>query len=158
MQSKITYLDIPKSYITKKDNKRIYYRQRPEPRDKYVYMHEEDKQYILYWCSRLVNDVVAKQVIEKFLFEDLYKSSKSLPTSGYTAKRNSIMTYTAGIVSNAMRNPEEDISHKQLNYISKIFKIIHYVYTIGPLQGELGYNHRTGERNDPPFCIQFFRA
>jgi len=152
----ISYLDIPQSYITKTGNKRIYYRRRAEHKDKYVYMHSEDKDYVVFWLNRLVVDVTAKTIIDKYLFEDLHKSRPTLPTSGYSAKRNSIITYAAGIVSNIMRNPEEDIAYKQLPYITKLFKIIHYVYTVGPLSAELGYNHKTGKQNPPPFILQFY--
>ena len=159
--SNITYQDIPKSTITNKDNKRIYYRRKTLANGKvgkYTYMHKEDKDYILFWCNRLVCDVAAKQVIDPYLFEDLYKSRNSMPKSGYSSKRNSIMTYCAGIVSNCMRNPDEDIAYNQLGYIKKLFVLLNYMYSEGILADELGYNHNTREKNIAPKNVVFLEA
>lgn len=156
--SNITYYDIPRSTLARNGNKRIYYRRKNGNQDKYVYMHKEDKDYVLFWINRLVCDVVAKQVIDPYTFEELYKSYKDLPKSAYSTKRNSIMTYCAGLVSNIMRNPDEDLSYKQLRYIKKMFAVINFVYTQGPLKEEVGYNHITRESNETPKLVTFCEA
>jgi hypothetical protein len=156
--SNITYYDIPQSTDARNGAKKIFYRRKSGNKEKYVYMHQEDKDYVLFWLNRLVCDVVAKQVIDPYTFEELYKSYKDLPRSGYSSKRNSIMTYSAGVVSNIMRNPDEDISYNQLGYIKKMFAIIHFVYTEGPLKNEVGYNHNTGKHNELPKTVMFSEA
>jgi len=153
----VSYADIPAS-VNRAGTKTIYYRRRTGNKEKYVYLHDEDRDYIIHWCNRLVCDVAAKQIIDPYLFEELYKSRKSMPKSGYSAKRNSVMTYCAGIVSNILRNPGEDIAFNQLGYITKVFELIHYVYDIGPLCTEVGYHHDTGIPNRKPNKIKFCDA
>ena len=153
----ISYADIPPS-STKAGTKTIYYRRRTGNKDKYVYLHEEDRDYIIHWCNRLVCDVAAKQVVDPFLFEELYKSRKSMPKSGYSTKRNSIMTYCSGIVSNVLRNPTEDLAFNQLEYLQNAFLLINFVYTQGPLSTELGYTHIHNIPNKPPSKILFREA
>ena len=150
----ISYADIPAS-INRAGVKTIYYRRRTGNKDKYVYLHPEDRDYIIHWCNRLVCDVAAKQVVEPGLYEDFYKTREYLPKSGYSKFRNSVMTYCSGIVSNALRNPGEDIAYKQIKYIETIMKIIQFAYTQGQLCNEVGYHHSTGIPNDPPLKIKF---
>lgn len=150
----ISYADIPAS-VNRSGVKTIYYRRRTGNKNKYVYLHPEDKDYIIHWCNRLVCDVSAKQVVEPYLFEDLYKTRESLPKSGYSKYRNSIITYCSGVVSNVLRNPGEDISYNQLNYLEAMMKVINYVYTDGPLGNELGYHYSTGIPNKPPLKVKF---
>jgi hypothetical protein len=152
--SNISYQDIPASE-TVNERRKIHFRRRIGDKSKYIYLHEEDKDYIVHWCKRLVCDVAAKQVIDPYMFDELYKSRQSMPISGYSSKRNSIMTYSAGIVSNIMRNPNEDIAYNQLKYITKLFKIIQFTYSQGPLSKELGYHHITKKKNSAPDSVYF---
>lgn len=154
----ISYQDIPESTILNTGHKRIYFRRKPKPMDKYIYLHPEDKDYILFWCDRLVVDVLAKQIIDPTFCEELFKQSKGMPVSGYSGLRNSPLTFAAGIVSNMRRNPAEDIAYKQLEYIIKLFKVINYAYSIGELHKEIGYNSNTKRNNDIPNTIIFKEA
>ena len=154
----ISYADIPESTILDTGHRRIYFRRKASPMDKYVYLHPEDKDYILFWCDRLVVDILAKQIIDPTFCEELFKQSKGMPTSGYSGLRNSPLTFAAGIISNIRRNPVEDIGYKQLEYIQKLFKIINFAYTIGELKDELGYNSSTKKENPIPNKIIFKEA
>jgi len=154
----ISYADIPQSTVLDTGHKRIYFRRKPKPMDKYIYLHPEDKNYILFWCDRLVVDILAKQIIDPTFCKELFKQSKGMPLSQYSNLRNSPLTFAAGIVSNFRRNPAEDIAYKQLQYIIKLFKVINYAYSIGELHKEIGYNSITKMDNELPNVLIFKEA
>ena len=154
----VSYKDIPKS-IEKANSKTIYYRRKSDAKQKYVYMHQEDREYILYWFTRLVIDFNAKKITAPELFTDSWvdRSNDQLPLSGYSKKRNSVMSFTAGVLSNKFRNPAEDFAYNQLKYIQFIFAFIDYTYN--RLQTfELGYNVNTNKDNEAPKQITFLEA
>jgi hypothetical protein len=154
----VSYLDIPENELLTTGHRKIYFRRKTDNKEKYIYLHPEDKDYILFWCDRLVVDVLAKQIIDPTFCEELFKQSKGMPVSGYSKLRNSPLTFAAGIVSNMRRNPAEDIAYKQIEYIIKLFKIINYAYSVGELHKELGYNSSTKKDNAIPNNIIFKEA
>lgn len=154
----VSYADIPKSTIIDTGHRRIYFRRKLGTQSKYIYLHPEDKDYILFWCDRLVVDVLAKQILDPTFCNELFKQSKGMPTSGYSGLRNSPLTFAAGVVSNIRRNPAEDLAYKQIEYITKLFKIINFAYSIGELKHDLGYNSSTQKDNALPNKIIFKEA
>ena len=151
----VSYADIPQSKQTQ-TNKTIYYRRKADNKVKYVYMHQEDREYILYWFSRLVADFNAKKITNPELFTDSWvdRSNDNLPLSGYSKKRNSVMSFTAGVLSNKFRNPAEDFAYNQIKYIKYIFTFIDYIYNDQKVF-ELGYNVNTNQDNQSPKKLSF---
>jgi len=155
----ISYQDVPASTMLEETEQRqMYFRQKIEKQQKYIYLHPEDKDYILFWADRLVCDIIAMQIIDPTFCQVLFKQCKSMPLSGYSKLRNTPITFAAGLISNARRNPKEDFAKKQIKYITTLFKIIHFAYTEGELKKELGYNVFTGKPNDIPYNLVFKEA
>ena len=118
-------------------------------------MRDEDKDYILYWIDRFIIDMCAKKVIQPMFLENIMSSSKSMPKSQYSDKRNSVLSYCAGLISNFRRNPTEDFGKNQLIYIKKVMGIIHDVYSYVLTEKDLGYNNITKKKNDAPKKVMF---
>lgn len=137
---------------------KFYFTEKIGNKSKYITMRDEDKQYILYWIDRFILDMCAKQVIEPMFLENIMSSSASLPKSKYSVKRNSVLSYGAGLVSNFRRNPQEDFGKNQIPYIKLIMSIVHHTYTNIFDEKELGYNHITKEKNDKPKNIMFTKV
>lgn len=155
----VSYQDIPQSYVDNNRNQVYYYRRKTladGSKSKYVYIHPDEKDDILFWINRLVIDVQAKRVIDNTFLDDLDYRTDKLPSSTISHKKNSYITYAAGVVSNIMRNPAEDLSYNQLKYIDALYTIINAVYSkAGPLGNEIGYNSVTNKDNPVPKQIKF---
>jgi len=123
-------------------------------KQKYVVMHDSDKEYIFYWFERFVCDVVAGQIKDQDTLFACLEEDDSLPVSSYTKRRNSILSYCAGVVSNNYRNSSEDFGKKQLKHIKRIFEAIHYYYSNCD-KNNLGYNHITKQQNTAPKKVMF---
>ena len=85
----ISYLDIPPTYINKKDKQVYYYRRRTNSDgtfNKYVYLHDNEKHQIIAWLNRFVVDVTAKQVVDHTFCEVLFERTKELPVSKVSKK------------------------------------------------------------------------
>ena len=154
-----SYQDIPKSYVDK-DNKQVYYYRRKTlangSKSKYVYIHDNEKHEIIHWLNRFVIDVTAKQVIDHTFCEILFERRDDLQSSKISKKKNSYMTYAAGIVSNIMRNPDQDIAKAQLKDIQTLFDAINGIYSDdGYLSDEIGHSHITKQKNKIPKQIKF---
>jgi len=158
----ISYLDIPPTYINKKDKQVYYYRRRTNSDgtfNKYVYIHDNEKHQIIAWLNRFVVDITAKQVVDHTFCEVLFERTKELPVSKVSKKRNSYITLAAGIVSNIMRNPDVDIAKAQLKHIETLFVAINALYSEdGRLCDEIGYSHITKQKNKIPKQIKFIEA
>ena len=158
----ISYLDIPPTYINKKDKQVYYYRRRTNSDgtfSKYVYLHDTEKHEIIAWLNRFVVDVTAKQVVDHTFCEVLFERTKELPVSKVSKKRNSYITLAAGIVSNIMRNPDVDIAKAQLKHIETLYVAINALYSDdGLLCNEIGYSHITKQKNQIPKQIKFIEA
>jgi len=158
----ISYLDIPPTYINKKDKQVYYYRRRTNSDgtfNKYVYLHDNEKHQIIAWLNRFVVDVTAKQVVDHTFCEVLFERTKELPVSKVSKKRNSYITLAAGIVSNIMRNPDVDIAKAQLKHIETLYVAINALYSDdGLLCNEIGYSHITKQKNQIPKQIKFIEA
>ena len=140
------------------DTKTIQYDLMPGHAGKqgYIYMHEEDVLYIHYWLNRLVVDITAKQFLAPELFEYGTRQRPRFSRSTYSKSVNSMLSYASGLVCNRLRNPEEDFSKNQLQYITKLFDFIHKSYDGNVFtEQDLGYNHITKEVNEKPFKIKF---
>lgn len=156
----ISYQLIPQTYVDKNDNQVYYYRHKTlsdGSKSKYVYIHPDEKHQIMYWINRLVIDVQAKRVIDKTFLDELDITSSDLPSSKVSHKKNTYMTYAAGVVSNIMRNPAQDLSYDQLKYIKELYRVINRVYSL-ELADEVGYNNVTKQDNPVPKQIKFKQA
>ena len=146
---------LPHKEILADNTYKIYFTVKLGNKSKYITMREEDKDYILYWIDRFIIDMCAKQVIQPMFLENIMSSSKSMPKSQYSDKRNSVLSYCAGLISNFRRNPTEDFGKNQLIYIKKVMGIIHDVYSYVLTEKDLGYNNITKKKNDAPKKVMF---
>jgi len=156
----VSYQDIPQSYTNKNNVKVYYYRRKTLANGQtspYVYIHEDEKHELIHWLNRFVIDIQAKRVIDNTFLDELDTLSSNLPTSKISHKKNSYITYAAGVVSNIMRNPAEDISYNQLKYIRELYRVINRVYSV-ELANELGYNNVTKQDNPAPQQVNFKQA
>lgn len=155
----VSYQDIPQSYVDSNDNQVYYYRRKTlanGKKSKYVYIHDDEKHKLIHWLNRFVIDIQAKRVINNRFLDDFDYRTDKLPSSNISHKKNSYITYAAGIVSNIMRNSAEDLSHNQLKHIESLYKIINAVYSDpGTLGNEVGYNSVTKKDNPVPKQIKF---
>ena len=155
----VSYQDIPQSYVDSNDNQVYYYRRKTlanGKKSKYVYIHPDEKHKLIHWLNRFVIDIQAKRVINNRFLDDFDYRTDKLPSSNISHKKNSYITYAAGIVSNIMRNSAEDLSHNQLKHIQSLYKIINAVYSDpGTLGNEVGYNSVTKKDNPVPKKIKF---
>jgi len=94
---------LPHKEILADNTYKIYFTEKLGNKSKYITMREEDKDYILYWIDRFIIDMCAKQVIQPMFLENIMSSSKSMPKSQYSDKRNSVLSYCAGLISNFRR-------------------------------------------------------
>ena len=142
---------------TVKDNTlTVWYEVKPNNEKKHLRMHDEDITYIHHWLSRFVMDVSAKQFINPQLHEGMSRSDSDMPRSSYEKQEyNSMLSYASGIVGNRLRNPSEDYTKKQLQYITKLFNIICNAYDTVFNRKDLGYDIVTGVLNDKPYMIKF---
>jgi hypothetical protein len=153
----VSYQDIPKSYVDKNDKQVYYYRRKTlanGSKSKYVYIHENEKHEIIHWLNRLVIDLQAKQVIDHTFLDELFERTDNLKSSPISHKKNSYITYAAGVVSNIMRNPTQDLSVDQLKDVEEVYRVINRVYSV-ELANELGYNNVTKKNNPVPKQIKF---
>tara|TARA_R110002153_G_scaffold3020_1_gene14322 strand:+ start:1507 stop:1980 length:474 start_codon:yes stop_codon:yes gene_type:complete len=152
----LDYYIVPQSTIA--DNTlTVWYEVKPNNEKKHLRMHDEDINYIHHWLSRFVMDVSAKQIINPSLYMDATCSTNDMPRAGYEGKDyNSIVSYASGIVGNRLRNPSEDYTKKQLQYISKLFNMICFAYSGAVFNDkDLGYNLVTKAYNDKPMKLKF---
>ena len=153
--TKPNYYIMPQSTV--KDNTlTVWYEVKPNNEKKHLRMHDEDINYIHHWLSRFVMDVSAKQFINPRLHEGMSRSDSDMPRSSYEKQDyNSMLSYASGIVGNRLRNPSEDYTKKQLQYITKLFNIICNAYDTVFNRKDLGYDIVTGVLNDKPYMIKF---
>lgn len=157
----MTHSSMYKGHIPKRietdDSVKIYFVRKIGTKARFVHMSPEDQQYVIGWLNRFVIDMCAKQVVEPMFLENIMQSSDAFPKSHYANKRNSVLSYCSGIVSNSLRNPGENLGFNQLPFIEKLFNIIYHLYN-DLMPNEIGYHWYTKEQNDPPKQIKFIEA
>ena len=135
------------------DTMTIYYRVKPNNKKRHIIMHSEDQRYMYLWLQRLIADICNKQMQLPELFRAMTKYDKHLPRD-INGNMNSLLSYASGIVSNKFRNPSEDLTVKHLKYVEDLFHVIYNIYS-NMSEDELGYDYRTGVRNELPYRLKF---
>ena len=145
-----TYDNIQEQYT-------VHYIVKPGNAKKHVVMRNEDLDYIYHWLGRMLADSASKQNIEPDIFQMATKFTKKLPTSTLEKTGNSLMSYIGGLLSNRYRNPSQDFTKGQLQYIEFCFDAIYFAYgENGEFdEKDLGYDIRTGIANEPPQRVTF---
>ena len=68
-------------------------------------------------------------------------------------RKNTILSYISGVLSNYYRNPAQDFTKKQLDYIVMCQNMIVWFFTESGVN--LGYNSNDFTYNEVPYKIQF---
>ena len=150
---------LPESYI-EQDILHIYYRTKLNNVKKHVYINEEDEKYIYQTLGRLLAELCEKQYIQKDWWREMIKKDTQFSISAYSKSikpaPNSIVSYTAGLLSNKYRNQDQDFTVKQLDKVEVLHTIAHNLYKSGMC--EIGHRLSTGEQNELPKKIKFCEA
>ena len=150
------YYIIPQTTIDG-DTKTVWYDLKQDTKNKgHVTLHDDDIDYINFWLCRFVVDVSAKQFLDPQLYQFGTKQQNKTATSAYGKKEsNSIISQASGLVGNRLRNPSQDYTKKQLQFITKCFNIICDAYDLAFNEKDLGYDYHSKQPNKKPLKIKF---
>lgn len=162
MKNTVSYADIPRR-VEHSDIMEIAYRPKTGNKVKYIYMHTEDKAYIINWFQRFMAEVCQLSQHDPVLWQQVNEpcDPSELPKSGLfnhpmlddVKRKNTILSYIAGVVSNYYRNPVQDFTVKQLNYLIKCQNMIVWFFTNPGVN--VGYNSNNFTHNELPKKISF---
>lgn len=163
MSNSVSYLDIPKRDFMWDDILEIGYRPKSGNKVKYVYMHKEDKEYIYSWFQRFLAEVCQLSTHDPVLWDQVNEPCDvtELPKSGCfnhplldnVKRKNTIISYISGVLSNYYRNPAQDFTKKQLDYLVKCQNMIYWFFHNPGIN--IGYNSNNFTDNELPYKIQF---
>ena len=161
MTNTISYLDIPKRHFNQDNVLEIGFRPKTGNKVKYVYMHTEDKEYIYAWFQRFLAEVCQLSQHDPKLWEEMNRplDADILPKSGVfnhplldnVKRKNTIVSYISGVLSNYYRNPAQDFTQKQLDYIVGCQNIIYAFFTNPNVN--VGYNSNNFIHNELPYIF-----
>lgn len=146
-----------RTYDNVQEQYTVHYIVKPGNAKKHVIMRDEDLDYIYHWLMRMLADSASKQNIEPDIFEMVTTFNSKLPKSTLETTKNSLMSYIGGLLSNRYRNPSQDFTKGQLQFVEFCFDCIYFAYgENGEFdEKDLGYDIRTGVRNEPPQRVTF---
>jgi len=144
----------------------IAYRDRSD--NDYLYMHQEDKDYIIGWLNRFCIEAcsmsASDSTFDVSIWSLITKKDTEFPKSTYfkdvagEPAVNSYLSYTAGLVANILRNKGHEFTKKQLPHIKICMEIVSKVYANSDLKNKVGWDWRTNEKNELPKRVSFYTA
>ena len=145
----------------------IAYRENLDDND-YIYMHQEDKDYIINWLNRFCIECCSMSASDSTFDVSIWQlvtaKDTKFPPSGYfkdvsgQSAVNSYLSYTAGFVANVLRNKGHDFTKKQLPYLKFSMEVVSKIYANSDLKKDVGWDWRTNEKNELPKRVSFYGA